>query len=51
MHDLEQCEQQHEMMNHVIKLFEGVHAELGGPSYPFQDTPEDAALPGAHDAD
>ena len=40
-----------EMMKHMIKLFEGVHAELGGPSYPFQDTPEDAALPGAHDAD
>ena len=39
-----------DMMQHMIKLFEGLHAEVGGPSYPlFGDTRFDEALLGAED--
>ena len=40
-----------DMMQHMIKLFEGLHGELGGPSYPLEDTPQDEALLGAHHED
>ena len=46
-----------DMMQHMIKLFEGLHGEFrleglfGGSSYPHEDTPEDEALLGAHHED